>query len=173
MMVKTSVDAVTRPESAPLTLPDRLLGFIGGAMIAAAIGLLLFSGIRSDGAGPQPPALRLVSPGDGDIVQAPLTLTFLSEVPLTPGPGGWGTGEYHVHAMIDNVEVMAGPSDVVRGTDGHYRWTIPAAGPGKKSIRLFWSDANHVPVVGEAQAAISVRVVGEGEGTEVDHGSAH
>lgn len=142
-------------------------------MIAAAIGLLLFGGARSDGAVADLPALRLVSPVDGDVVQAPLTLTFLSEVPLAPGPSGWGTSGYHLHAMIDGVELMPGPSDVIRGTDGQYRWTIPMAVTGEKSIRLFWSDANHLPVVGTDQAPISVRVVGAGEAAAVDHESMH
>ncbi len=174
-MVKDSqIGASPRP-AVPVrsrTIPDRILGLIGGAMIAGAIGLLLFGGARSDGAVGELPALRLVTPVEGDVVQAPLTLTFRSELPLTQGPSGWGTGEFHLHAKVGDLELMPGPSDVIRTADGGYQWTLPWTGGGVKTLRLFWSDANHIPVVGVDQAPISVRIVGDagaGSGGDSHH----
>jgi hypothetical protein len=141
------------------------LGIIGGAMVLGALALLV-SGGASDGGGATGalPELELISPEDGAVVPAPLQLTFRTGEPLSRGPGGWGTGQYHLHAALDGVEVMPGPADLSDLGNDRYAWMLAGVRPGVLEIRLFWSDSEHNPVAAPAEEAVTVHVEGRESG---------
>lgn len=147
-------------ERARGTVQDRVLGAVGGAMIVAAVGLLLFGGSAEDGASGSepPPRLELVEPMAGDTISAPLRLRFTSEQPIGTQPGGWGVDGYHVHAAIDGREAMPGGADIRRESDGSYVWSIGSVPAGALSLRLFWSDAAHAPVAESGTEPVTVHV---------------
>ncbi|MQA90770.1 MAG: hypothetical protein GEU90_11105 [Gemmatimonas sp.] len=155
-----SGEAEDRGTATGRTIPDRVLGAIGIGMFLAAVWLLLFGGppdgLSNDGA---PPQLQLLAPSRGDTVPAPIGLQFSSPVPLTNQPGGWGAKGFHLHAEIDGREWMPGPSDIRRQADGSYAWAVAKLSPGDHSLRIVWSDADHMPVTGGGtkQAPIVVR----------------
>lgn len=145
---------------APRTVPDRVLGWSGGALIVAAIYVLVASATGGGGsAAAEIPALELISPGDNEEVSLPMEIRFRTENSLSVQPGGWGSGGYHLHAELSGREVMPGPEDIRRRPDGSYAWTLAGVQRGAISLRLFWSDAMHRPVLeGSSRAArITIR----------------
>jgi hypothetical protein len=142
------------------TLPDLLLGIVGGAMVVAALLLLLFGGAGDSGAvsDVRAPALEVIAPAAGATVEGVLEVRFRSDASLGRMPGGWGTGELHLHAELGGREVMPGAADIRREPDGSYSWAIGRPGPGGHTFRLFWSDADHRPLLQSATEPITVRV---------------
>ena len=126
-----------------------MLGWVGLAMIAAAVYLLLFGGPGDSdlaSTGP-PPMLEVLEPSAGASVANPLQIRFrVDDAPFTQQPGGWGSGGYHLHAALDGLEIMPGPTDIQRVDASSYRWTFPPISAGSTSVRLFWSDEGHQPV---------------------------
>jgi hypothetical protein len=142
------------------SVSDRLLGYAGGAMIVAALMLLIFGGPGDQGSTLilPPPSLELISPVDRATTDNPLQLIFRTGDPITPQPGGWGRGGYHIHGELNGREVMPGPADIRRQRDGSYLWALGRVPAGEVRLRLYWSDAAHRPVESAATEPISVRV---------------
>jgi hypothetical protein len=143
-----------------LTRSDRALGLVGGAMVVAALLLLLFGGPGDVGPDPDrpPPGLILLSPADGESVGNPLRVTFRSDEPITQRPGGWGTDAHHVHLTIDGRELMPGPADIRPLGAGRYEWAVGRLSAGELRLRLFWSDASHRPIADAATEEIRVEI---------------
>lgn len=144
------------------SVADRMLGLIGGAMVLAALFLLVFGG-EGDGAGAGEavaavPALALRSPEDGATAGAPLELRFETAEEITSRPSGWGTESLHLHLRLDGREFMPGPADLRRDPAGGYVWTVPGVGEGEHTVQLYWSDLQHRPMRAGATPAIRVRV---------------
>jgi hypothetical protein len=160
-MSKESTAAGRRSEAPVRALPDRLLGVVGAAMVAAAIFLLLFGGPGDgqEGVAAPPPTLRLESPADAAVVEPPLRILFRAEGSLSRTPGGWGTGEFHVHAELAGRELMPGPDDIRRVEGGLYEWTVANPPRGASRLRLFWSDRSHraMPETSTAEVGIVVQ----------------
>lgn len=139
-------------------IPDGLLGAVGAAMILLAVGVFLFGG-PADGGVPTapPPLLQLAAPAAGDTVPSTLQIHFTSTAPVTPMPGGWGAEGYHLHARLDQRELMPGPDDVRREGEG-YVWTIPGVPPGERELSISWSDAAHRPLAETSTPSIVIVV---------------
>lgn len=125
-----------------------MLGWIGGAMVVAAVYLLLFGGPGDSevASTAPPPVLEVLEPSTGDSLAHPLQIRFRVDAPFTRQPGGWGSGGYHLHASVDGREIMPRPSDIQRLGASTYRWTFPPIPAESASIRLFWSDRAHQPI---------------------------
>ena len=141
--------------------PDRVLGWLGGAMVLVAVYLLIASAVREEGAATgevadEVPPLELVYPADGEEVDPPLKVGFRSGAPISVQPGGWGAGGYHLHAELSGREAMPGAEDIRRLPDGSYEWTVRGAPAGAGTLRLMWSDEAHRPVEARATAPIEV-----------------
>ena len=139
---------------------DRLMGGAAALMIAIAAYLLLFGGGGEDGAvqaGTQPPTLAILTPAGEEVVGGAIRLEFTSSEPLSRGPGGWGTGEHHLHASLGRQEIMPGPESIERLEGSRYRWTMPAP-TASTELRLFWSDAEHQPIPESGSAPRPIRI---------------
>lgn len=156
-----AVDRAAEPRTgAGGSVADRLLGLVGGAMILAAV-FLLFAGGPEDGApegAAAAPAIVVVEPAEGARAGTRVPVVFHLDEELTRMPGGWGTGELHLHGAVDGVEFMPGPRDIQRISSGRYRWVFGPLAPGPHSIRLFWSDAAHRPLAEGGAPPVQVRV---------------
>lgn len=164
-MARHTPDAPAAPGAAPRpprTLPDRLLGAVGGAMVVGALVVLLFGGEGDTGAGaPQlaaAPQLLLVEPGTSDTIAADAPLVFRSARELRLAPAGWGVDSLHVHASINGRDVMPAGPDITRGADGTYVWRLRRLPDGPVRLRLYWSGPDHRPIGAGASEEIGVFV---------------
>lgn len=141
-------------------LSEWLLGAIGVGMILLAL-VVLVRGGASDGdvpAASQPATLTLLAPADGATVPNPLELELRVPARLRAGPMGWEADGFHLHAAIDDRELMAAPGQVQPLGGDRYRWTIPGVPAGRRRVRLFWSGADHAEVVGTSSAVAEIEV---------------
>lgn len=137
--------AVIRPRG---TVPDRILGAVGWAMILAAVVFLLRGGERDGSAPPiPPPPIEIVEPVQGAALDGPFAIVFrVPGVELSRMADGWGVAGMHLHILVDGGSFMPAPTDIVRLPDGSYRWSVRALDPGPHDIRLYWSDVRHAPL---------------------------
>lgn len=138
-----------------------LFGWLGAAMVAGGVFVLLFGG-PSDGAEAvlQSPELVISAPAAGDTVSPPLAIEFQLAAPLTAGPAGWQWRNLHLHAEVDGTSLMPRPTDIIR-TEAGYRWTLPGLLPGTRRLRLGWAGDDHRPLAAGASPEISVFVAPE------------
>jgi len=142
------------------SVPDRVLGVVGGAMIIAAVLLLLFGG-ESDGGvpvAPGAPGLSLIAPAPGSTVENPIEMRFRTDATIQRMPGGWGIDRLHLHAEVNGRELMPGPTDIERQQDGSYLWRLGNVPTGDLRLRLFWSNEAHQRVTESMSDPVEVRV---------------
>ena len=84
-------------------------------------------------------------------------LIFETTEPIGPSPEGWGTGRYHLHLRIDEIELMPARRDIHALEPGRYRWTV-AIPPGERVLRLYWSGPDHRSLPHGASAPVRVQV---------------
>jgi hypothetical protein len=139
----TRGDRLEPPPSRASLLPA-LIGFLLAGAGILALGLWL--GSRE--AAPRVPQLTLAEPTAAATVDRPLVLVFdVDRRRMRLGPGGWGVGQLHIHAWIDDREIMPAAADIeFIGSPARYRWTISGALPGERTARVGWSDLQHRPV---------------------------
>ena len=137
--------------------PDRprtgiILGFLfGGGLL---IGLSMFASWRK-GIEPQTvPATTIVT--RDTTVANPVRLVFTSSVPLELMDMGWMAGGRHLHVILDSTDIMAGAADMMHVAADTFAWTLPPVPPGTHLVRLFWSDARHLPVGDTTTAPLTV-----------------
>jgi hypothetical protein len=137
-----------RVERPVRTVPDRLLGLLGGAMLLLALVVLIRGGESDDGGRPlgPPPAVRLLEPAPGTALTGPLAVVFELDGELRQMSSGWGVEGYHLHLQLDGLELMPAPGDITELPDKGYRWTVGRLEPGPHTLKLFWADASHVRV---------------------------
>lgn len=130
-----------------MTISDRILGVVGGAMVMAALVLLVLGGTRDRGAAATgvAPGIEIVSPTDGAVLEGPLEVVFRvpAERKMAMGAGGWGMGDHHIHLELDSVELMPAATDIQRVARGEYRWTVGPLEAGSHAFRLLWSGPDH------------------------------
>lgn len=144
-----------------MTLTDRLLSILGGAMVVGAVVLLLVGGEGDTGAVAgvdAAPTLQIVSPSEGDSIRGPLTVVFRVPGEMEMQPGGWGIGDRHLHLELDGVELMPAAADIERLGEGEYRWTVGMPTTGSHTLRLLWSGLDHRPIEETATAPVRVEV---------------
>jgi hypothetical protein len=145
-------------ESPDARLRDRLLGLLGGAMVLGALVLLLMGGERDTGAAPSAvPRLTMVQPTAGALLSGPVHFVFDVPVEIAQHPGGWGTGDLHVHLEVNGREYMPSPRDIARLPSGMYRWTLPGLPAGDHQVRLFWAGPDHRAIAEGATATVPIR----------------
>jgi hypothetical protein len=166
------MDRVARKSAAPAdpgsgrpaarTLPDLLLGLVGGAMVIGALVVIVFGGERDTGANvsriAEAPQLTLAEPAHADTVSADAPLVFRSSRELRLSPQGWGVDSLHIHAAVNGRDVMPAAPDIVRRADGGYAWHLRRLPPGPATLRLYWSGPDHRPMEPGATETIQVYV---------------
>jgi hypothetical protein len=151
------------PAGPPAEPPIGTRGVIFGTVLLGVLllGFALWAneaGKRAAAEAPRIPAITLLSPDDGDVVEGPVMLEFATETVLRRGPAGWENegGNLHIHVYIDGTYVMPGAESIELLPDGTYRWTLGVLQPGTRELRLFWADRFHRELVAGASHAIRV-----------------
>jgi hypothetical protein len=128
---------VSDPPSGPPSFFPIVIGFLLAGLLLLGLGLW----VARRPARVQP-RVTLISPARDTTINGPLQLYFESSIPLELMPTGWGNGPYHLHALVDSVEVMAGGTDVRPAGNGRYYWTLPAL-ERPAHVQLVWALPNH------------------------------
>jgi hypothetical protein len=138
---------------------DWILGGAGGAMILAAIFLLVRGGV-ADGSVivTDLPAVAILQPADGASVREPLEIQFVVSTRLESREDGWGAGPYHLHLDLNGRELMPGPADLRQLQNGAYSWLLPEVGGGEVSLVLRWSDSSHRAIPDSSGDPVVVKV---------------
>lgn len=137
-----AVETLNAPR-AVRSVPDSVLGTLGGVMMLLALFVLLQSVISGgDGVAPPAPLLAIVSPTDGSVVDGPLVVQFDVQATMQAQAGGWGVGGYHLHLHLDGLELMPAPADLRPGASG-YQWVVGPLEAGTHRMQLYWADEHH------------------------------
>lgn len=130
---------------------------IGFALAASLLFLLGWLANRSRNAAPPiTPRVVLVSPARDTTAGDSLTLTFTTSIPIELQQTGWGAGRYHLHTMVNTVELMPGPADIVPVGEDRYTWTVPLR-DSVSTIYMLWALPNHSRLPDGASDTIAVR----------------
>lgn len=144
------------------TVSDRVFGAVAAVALLAALWFALAGGEEDDGARPvaPPPPITVVEPRDGAEVAPPVAVVFDPGSRMRRDASGWvAAGRYHLHAMIDGVELMAAPHEIQPLEGTRYRWVLPLA-PGEHRLRLQWSGPDHRTLAEGGSPPLVVRVRG-------------
>jgi hypothetical protein len=127
----------------PLLKSDLVFGAL--AVLAVVLAIVFFvAGETDDGAAPPPPRITVVEPASGSAVSGPFAIVFETPASMTRDSAGWvADGRYHLHAMVGEVELMAGAADIEPLGGRRFRWSIPGLPPGEQRMRLQWSGPDH------------------------------
>jgi hypothetical protein len=141
---------------------DRVFGIVSvvALVLAAVFGVRMLRGGAEDTGGVRTgpvPALAIVQPTSGSTVASPVGVVLATAAPLRPGPMGWQADGRHLHLVAGDAELMAGTADLVPAGPGRWRWTVQLP-PGERTLRLYWSGADHVRMEAGASPAVLVRV---------------
>ena len=140
------------------SLPDLLLGVIGGAMVVFALVAVTLGRDASEPPVVTPPAVSVLSPATGSASGSRLEIVFRTAEEIHPSPTGWGTGELHLHLSLDGQEIMPARESIEPLQPDVYRWVLPAVPAGEHEIRFFWADGAHRVVEGGGSEVVVVRV---------------
>ena len=141
------------------SLPDVLLGVLGGAMVIFALVAVVMGRGASDVPVVTPPAVTILTPVEGEVLQGRLEIVFETDEEIFPSPSGWGTGELHLHLSVDGQEIMAAPEAIVLLQPRRYRWVVPGVTAGDHELRFFWADSTHQRLEGGESETIDVTVL--------------
>jgi hypothetical protein len=140
----------------PRTLvADRVYGAVAVVAIVLALYFLLRGGGSDTTAVDRAPPLTVEDPRSGATLDQPVVVTFDARTRLRPD-GSNATATRHVHLRIGATELMPGPTDVLPVSGTIYRWTLPRVPSGPAWLRLYWSDATHLPIAGAGSDSVNV-----------------
>lgn len=143
---------------------SRLLPLIGGLgilMVTAGIVVGTVQALRPAADEPlavaNAPALVILQPAAGDTVDAPLILRFTAGDRLALGPMGWASDQLHLHAYLNDTEVMPAAADIVEEADGVFQWRLSAAA-GTARLQLRWAGMSHGAIEAGASEVVPFTV---------------
>lgn len=142
----------------PLTPTILFLLLVGGLLLAIGIWTGNNSTGRSAGPSNAPDSLVITAPADSAEAPAPLDIAFSTRAPLRLGPAGWQAHTYHIHAVIDTLQVMPGAMDIHSRGQGQFTWRLKTIEPGVHHLRLVWARADHRTIPEGASQEITVTV---------------
>lgn len=148
-------------ESGRTPLLPTLIGFgLAGALILL---LGFWTAIRR--ASPEP-TLILISPRQDTTVPGTLKVLFESNLTLRLQSTGWGSGRYHVHALLDSTELMPAAADIRSLGSNRYEWVLPAPRRPQR-LQLIWALPNHARLGTGNSASIRIEPVARGPAPDV------
>jgi hypothetical protein len=106
-----------------------VLGFVFAGVLLLVIGFWTAQRQQNPPADTVP-VVTLLSPASDTAVGGALTVSFETSAPRRPGPAGWAAGRYHLHALLDGIELMLGANDIHQLRTGTYSWTVNGVRPG-------------------------------------------
>ena len=109
----------------------------------------------------QLPPLTILMPENGATVGTRLAVVFQTPADLSKMTMGSAVPGTHLHIDTQDVSVMPSQEQLVRlGEDQYlFLFELPAK-PGKSTLRIYWSDAQHRTIAGTVQQ-VSVTVAGD------------
>lgn len=107
------------------------------------------------------PSLKILMPEAGDIVGSQLALVFETPANLSGMTMSAPVVGVHLHIQYDDTALMPTLQQLIRlGKDRYlYLFDLPVA-PGSKTLRVYWSDAQHKTIESTMQS-VSVTVASE------------
>jgi hypothetical protein len=102
------------------------------------------------------PQIQLLQPTRDTVISGALTLRFATDAALALQPAGWGTGRFHIHALVNGVEQMPAPTDIRAAGNREYIWTFSDL-PDSAEVVLVWALPDHRRTSEGASHAIQVR----------------
>ena len=143
--------------SEPTTVQRLAPVFIGVAITGLfLIGLGYLAKQRRD-AQPAAQSVVITWPATAASVDSPLVVRFVTKAPLRLTENGWGTGQLHLHARIDNTEHMPAATDITQVADT-FVWSFPAVTRGAHSVKIGWADLAHRELSAGASPTIEVTI---------------
>jgi hypothetical protein len=133
----------------PASRTPAIIGFLFGGAVILMLGFMgsMWRGeSESDRAAP---ALELLAPTTSDTVENPVVIRFRTPADLRLERRGWVAGDLHVHAMVDDREIMPAAADITAEA-GAYAWRLPPLEPGTYRIHLTWAARDHANLAGPA-----------------------
>lgn len=123
------------------------------------------------------PALKIITPNDGAVVENPVVIIFETQADLSKMTMG-GTmkaGETmqegtmtmrpHLHIDLDRRVTMPTMKHITRVGSLRYQYSLGSVGQGKHTIRVYWADAKHHKPIGKVHAfSITVKKTRPGGG---------
>jgi hypothetical protein len=128
-----------------------VLGFVVAGVLLLVIGFWTAQRQQNPPADAVP-VVTLLSPASDTTVGGALTVHFKTSAPLRLGPAGWAAGRYHLHALLDGVELMPGATDIRQVEGGGYTWAVTPVRPGV--FQLLWARPDHTRVSQSASRQI-------------------
>jgi hypothetical protein len=105
-----------------------------------------------------PPSLSVITPTTGMAVDSPVLVRFTTGQQLDLRASGWGHDTYHLHAVVNGVEIMPAAADIVPADSAIYAWTLSGVSRGSTTIYLAWADHAHRPLRQGASDTIQVTI---------------
>lgn len=143
--------------SQPTTMQRLLPVFIGVFLTGVFLIALAWLADQRRNAAPGAPAIEVVSPAPGAVVDSPLIVRFKTAAPVRLGAAGWGTDQLHLHARVSGIEHMPAAADIRQEGDA-FVWTLTGVPPGRHEIRLGWADLAHRELRAGASPTIPLTV---------------
>lgn len=144
----------------PTAPPQRtsLMPVIVGFVLAASFLFLLgwLSNRSRNAAPPVMPQVVLLSPARDTTAADSLTLTFSTSIPIELQQTGWGAGRYHLHTMVNTVELMPAAVDIKPIGENRYTWTVPLR-DSVSTIYMLWALPNHSRLAEGSSDTVTVR----------------
>lgn len=135
-----------------------LMPAVVGFVLAGALVLLLGFWVAS-----RPPRvhpqLALLAPRQDTVLHGPIRVQFQTSLPLRLQATGWGSGSYHVHALLDSTELMPAAADLRAIGPNQYEWVLPALEKPQR-LQLVWALPNHarLPMGSSSTVRIAPRI---------------
>jgi|GEM_PF-1721376 len=136
------------------TLMPVIIGFAFAALLLFALGWL--SRRARNAATAVSPSVVLIAPARDTTAGDSLSLTFSTSIPIELQQTGWGAGRYHLHTMVNTVELMPAAVDIKPIGENRYTWTVPLR-DSVSTVYMLWALPNHSRVPEGASDTIVVR----------------
>ncbi|HUP89052.1 MAG TPA: hypothetical protein VM100_06880 [Longimicrobiales bacterium] len=132
---------------------------VGIALTAVLLVFLAYAASKRRAEIDAVPRLTLLSPTEGASVTLPLIVRFTSTVPLELQSMGWTAASHHLHAWLDNTQLMPAAKDIHKIDGNTYEWRIDQTPHGDQmQFRLSWADMKHNPIPEGASRQITLSI---------------
>jgi hypothetical protein len=133
---------VNNSSPVPGNRPSLLPAIIGISIAGALVLVLGFWIAGRPPAGDRRPDVRILAPSSDTTSDGRLLLEFETSQPLELQPTGWGTGRFHLHALVNGVERMPAANDIQARPRGNYSWLLSDL-PDSAVVQLVWALPSH------------------------------
>ena len=121
--------------------------FIGVFLTAALLALLGYLANRRNAEISAVPKLIIESPKMSEVLDSPLVVRFSASPALQLRSTGWGIGGLHLHAWLNDQQIMPAADEIKEVGDRTYEWQMRSITRARAiHLHLGWADMAHKPV---------------------------